>query len=131
MLLKTGEDYEPDKQFIRVMQDCYPRLDIQTELRKMAGWCYSNPGKRKTKRGIKRFINNWLARAYDNLPKSETVKKKPCKIVNQLDRLNRGYNILCDKGERAFALFCREYNVDNHDIECIRTRAHFSLKTAN
>lgn len=43
----------------------YPAVDIIQELRKMVGWLDSNPTKRKTKRGISRFINNWLASAQD------------------------------------------------------------------
>ena len=31
----------------------------------MKGWLNSNPTKRKTRRGIKRFINSWLAREQD------------------------------------------------------------------
>ena len=31
----------------------------------MASWCDANPTKRKTIKGIKRFVNSWLARAQD------------------------------------------------------------------
>ena len=40
-------------------------VDIMQELRNMKGWCNSNPTKRKTKRGILRFINGWLSREQD------------------------------------------------------------------
>lgn len=43
----------------------YPAISIMQELRKMKGWCDSNPSRRKTRRGIKRFINSWLSRAQD------------------------------------------------------------------
>lgn len=43
----------------------YPAVDVMQELRKMKGWCDSNPAKRKTRKGIKRFINSWLAREQD------------------------------------------------------------------
>ncbi len=46
-------------------QSIYPAVDILLELRKMKGWCNANPQKRKTRRGIKRFINSWLAREQD------------------------------------------------------------------
>ena len=45
--------------------ELYPAVDIIQELKKMVGWLDSNPTKRKTKRGINRFINNWLASAQD------------------------------------------------------------------
>ncbi len=61
-----------DKSFYSVCQNdvdewkmLYPAVDVMQELRKMKGWCDSNPAKRKTRRGIKRFINSWLSRQQD------------------------------------------------------------------
>ena len=31
----------------------------------MRGWSMSNPSKRKTKNGVKRFVNSWLSREQD------------------------------------------------------------------
>ena len=45
--------------------ELYPNVDVMQELRNMKGWCNSNPTKRKTKRGVLRFINSWLAREQD------------------------------------------------------------------
>ena len=45
--------------------ELYPAVDIVRELRKMRGWCLSNPQKRKTRSGIKKFITGWLAREQD------------------------------------------------------------------
>lgn len=50
---------------INEWQELYPNVNILQELRKMKGWCDSNPAKRKTSRGIKRFITSWLAREQD------------------------------------------------------------------
>lgn len=46
-------------------ESLYPAVNIMQELRKMKGWCDSNPGRCKTRRGVKRFINSWLSRAQD------------------------------------------------------------------
>lgn len=46
-------------------QELYPAVNVMQELRKMKGWLNSNPTKRKTKRGIKRFVNSWLSRQQD------------------------------------------------------------------
>lgn len=43
----------------------YPAVDVMQELRKMRGWCLANPDKRKTRRGVRKFINGWLAREQD------------------------------------------------------------------
>ena len=41
-------------------------MDVEQELRRMVAWLDSNPTKRKTRRGIERFINSWLARTQDS-----------------------------------------------------------------
>ena len=45
--------------------DLYPAVNVLQELKKMRGWCKDNPTKRKTKKGIRRFVNSWLSRAQD------------------------------------------------------------------
>lgn len=47
-------------------QELYPAVDIMQELRKMKGWLESNPKRRKTKVGIKKFINSWLSKTQDS-----------------------------------------------------------------
>ena len=43
----------------------YPAVDVGMELNKIQAWLHSNPAKRKTVNGCKRFINNWLAKTQD------------------------------------------------------------------
>lgn len=43
----------------------YPAVDVMQELRKMKGWLDANPTKRKTQRGVLRFVNGWLAKEQD------------------------------------------------------------------
>ena len=45
--------------------ELYPAVDIMQELRRMCGWLEANPTRRKTSRGIPRFINTWLSKAQD------------------------------------------------------------------
>lgn len=61
-----------DKTFFDVLPEdynrwceLYPAVNVMQELRKMSGWCTDNPTRRKTKKGIRRFINNWLAGEQD------------------------------------------------------------------
>ena len=63
--LNTGEEYPVYKKDIDEWQKLYPAVDVRQELNKMRGWCLANPSKRKTKRGVKKFINNWLSRQQD------------------------------------------------------------------
>ena len=50
---------------VKRWEELYPAVDVIAQLRKMAGWCEANPKRRKTKSGIKRFINSWLAADQD------------------------------------------------------------------
>lgn len=57
--------YDVPEGKISMWEETYPAVDVKQELRKMAAWLDSNPTKRKTRRGIERFINNWLSRQQD------------------------------------------------------------------
>lgn len=57
--------YDVPEGKISMWAETYPAVDVKQELRKMAAWLDSNPTKRKTRRGIERFINNWLSRQQD------------------------------------------------------------------
>ena len=43
----------------------YPGVDVMSELAKMRLWLISNPRNKKTRSGIRRFMNTWLTRAQD------------------------------------------------------------------
>ena len=55
----TNEDYEKYKRL-------YPSVDVMAEFRKMDGWFDGHPSRRKTRKGIRRFINSWLGKEQDN-----------------------------------------------------------------
>lgn len=63
--LNTGKPYSVTQAFSNQMQALYPAVNIEQEFRSMLGWLIANPTKRKTKLGITRFINSWLARCQD------------------------------------------------------------------
>jgi len=66
LILNDKTFYDVFESDIENWTDLYPAVDIMQELRKMKGWLDSNPAKRKTRRGISRFINSWLARTQDS-----------------------------------------------------------------
>lgn len=57
--------YPITQQDINGWIEIYPSVDVMQELRKMRGWLDANPTKRKTSRGIRRFVNSWLSRSQD------------------------------------------------------------------
>lgn len=65
MPTNTGEGYPFFQSDIDFYKSLYPSVDIAQEMRKMVGWSNANPAKRKTKGGMKRFVNAWLSREQD------------------------------------------------------------------
>ena len=69
IILNDKSYFDVTKSMIDQFQELYPAVNVDQEIRKMVGWSESNPTKRKTKRGAKAFINNWLSREQDKGPK--------------------------------------------------------------
>lgn len=78
MPLKNGDDYVVTENDVERFEQLYPDLDIHAEMRKMYGWLISH--KQKTKRGMPKFLNGWINRAYVELvqmPKAQANAPKP------------------------------------------------------
>ena len=63
--LNNGTDYPVSVEQCHEWAGLYPAVDVMQQLRSMKGWLDANPTKRKTRSGILRFINSWLAREQD------------------------------------------------------------------
>ena len=50
---------------ITLWKDTYPAVNVEQELKRMIAWLDSNPTKRKTRKGVAKFINSWLSREQD------------------------------------------------------------------
>ena len=65
ILLHDKTEYPVMDAQVREWESLYPAVNVKQELRKMKGWCDANPARRKTGRGIQKFINAWLSREQD------------------------------------------------------------------
>ena len=63
--LNDNTNYEVTQSEIDEYSELYPAVDVKQEIRGMIGWIKANPTRRKTRRGIKRFMNSWLSRSQD------------------------------------------------------------------
>ena len=70
MILKDGTFYTVTDQDFQIFSMAHKAVDVNAELNVMVAWLYSNPSKRKTKGGIKRFMNSWLSRAKTPQPQT-------------------------------------------------------------
>lgn len=64
--LNDGTEHPVTEKDLKRYIELYPAVDVRQDLRNMVGWLEANPSKRKTKKGVRRFITNWLARTQDS-----------------------------------------------------------------
>jgi DNA-binding MarR family transcriptional regulator len=78
-VLQDGSQwYLPDEKFTEYNRT-FVDIDVAAELRKAAQWLRDNPGRRKTARGMPRFLSGWLGRV---------ESKKPAKALRELPEAN-------------------------------------------
>lgn len=75
--LNDGSEYQIFQEQCKEWSDLYPSVDVMQQLRNMRGWLVSNPTRRKTKRGIRKFINSWLSREQDRGGGKSNGNSKP------------------------------------------------------
>lgn len=88
MLLNTKENWQPEQADIIQWSRAYPAVNVDQELMAMESWLDANPTKRKTKAGIKRFVNSWLSRAQNqggSSPIAKSYKKADSIRARTLD----------------------------------------------
>lgn len=77
---RSGEFYSVTKDEIERLQALYPAVSVVQAVRSIRGWLEANPVKRKTLRGMPRFINAWMSREQDRarpVIQQEDVNKSP------------------------------------------------------
>ena len=62
-LLKDGTYHRITESDFKNLQEAFPNVNLDTEFKKMVLWCSdpANAQKRKTKKGIMKFIRSWLS----------------------------------------------------------------------
>ncbi len=63
--LNDGTEYGITEEQCGEWTELYPAVNVLQQLRNMRGWLLSNKERRKTRRGIGRFITSWLSREQD------------------------------------------------------------------
>lgn len=62
----NGQKWDLKESRLSQYQELYPEVDVKRECSKARQWCMDNPSKRKTAKGMPRFLTNWLGRASKN-----------------------------------------------------------------
>lgn len=58
--LNDGTEYAVSQEQCQEWAGLYPAVDVIQQLRHMRGWLMANPEKKKTRRGILRFVAGWI-----------------------------------------------------------------------
>jgi len=105
MLLNTKEDWQPEEKDVIAWQRVFPAVNVHQELMAMESWCDANPTKRKTKSGIKRFVNLWLTKAQ-----------------------NQGGSPMAKKSSKNESIRAKSIDMQMTDISWLNTEDQISMK---
>lgn len=75
LLTKDKGEYPITNDIVEKFQKTYPYTNVMQELNKMSSWLLANTNKRKTSRGMLRFVNNWLSRQDEKRDKPQTYNE--------------------------------------------------------
>ena len=88
--LNDGTEYPVATSMANEWQQLYQATNVVTELRKMRGWLLADPTRRKTKRGILRFVTNWLSRAQDSGSRGKSAQKRQDVLPDYYQQMKTG-----------------------------------------
>lgn len=74
--LKDGVKWKPTQEDYDDWIRMFPDVDVKREFDNMRRYCLDKPQKRKTARGIKRFVTYWLDRTREDQKEETTGKKR-------------------------------------------------------
>lgn len=86
--LNDGSEYPFYQNDIDSYMNNYPAVDIMQQFRTMKQWCIDNPQRRKTKGGIRRFVNSWLSREQDKYHPAQ--RQSPGDVLQQAAQMYGG-----------------------------------------
>lgn len=94
--LNDGTEWLPEQSLFDEYVKLYPNVNVKQQFNAMRGWCVSNPTKRKTAKGIKRFVNTWLSNEQDKgrtftkgIVSNEESERQRQEYKDYTDKLNK------------------------------------------
>ncbi len=63
--LADGTEFDVDSSMVAEWSAAFPAVNVRQELARMRAWLNAAPNRRKTRRGVSRFIVGWLGREQD------------------------------------------------------------------
>jgi hypothetical protein len=88
--LADGTEYPVPVSLACEYAAAYPGVNVMGEFGKARAWCLSNPRQRKTKSGIRRFLNGWMDRAQNNASRGSPASPGRPMTARQMEAAERG-----------------------------------------
>lgn len=85
---RSGESYGVTEAEVQANQALYPAVDVPQQYRSMIGWLFANQNKRKTLKGMPRFIQAWLSREQDKGGQPQ-ANQQPRQYLTQQDMISQ------------------------------------------
>lgn len=70
---EDGSEYVYPEKYLFAARKAYPLVDITKQFPRARAWLEANPTKKKTRKGMTRFLNSWLSRAQTDAEKNKAV----------------------------------------------------------
>jgi hypothetical protein len=113
--LNDNSEYAVTFQYLEELKSLYPAVDVEQQLRNMLGWLKASPDKRKTRRGVNKFINGWLAREQDRGPRTGSTHG-----THRQNGIGEKQQALRDHNAKAIAELRRSVGITVADEEPLR-----------
>lgn len=97
--LNDGTDFPITESQVSEWIALYPAVDVMQQLRNMKGWISAHQSRRKTRKGILKFIHSWLSRSQDagRVPNVLNQPNRfPTKTERNIEAARQAISDLCD-----------------------------------
>jgi hypothetical protein len=90
-VLTGGKTWDLTESIDAALATSFPEMDRRAQYAKASGWLVANPAKRKTAKGMARFLFNWLERAQNrgHGTPANGVPMREARSAGNLDVLQR------------------------------------------
>jgi hypothetical protein len=91
--------WELQLEFVKELEEAFPAVDVLAECRKALMWIKTSPAKKKTHRGMGRFITSWMSRCQDRGGSKGTATEPATPTAPVCSK--------CNKNEAVMSGLCR------------------------
>lgn len=99
----SGDPYSVSDDDVAEWEESFPAVDVRQQLGAMRSWLNANPTRRKTKKGMRRFIVSWLDRRQNSgpAPPLQQPRGSPGKPPSAFDQFSDYVNSMDDDDGQA------------------------------